>query len=144
MTFPQPSTAHARLSRQISELPALAAFIRQAATDWGLGEEIEFGMQLVAEELFTNMVKYGSGDPEVTVRLSADSEQLRMVFEDPGSTPFDPTTMPARDLDRPAHERRPGGLGVHLVRTYMDEFTYEHTGHTGITTVTRKLGRSRV
>lgn len=145
MTPPQPFEAHGRLRRQISQLPELVTFIRRAMRELGLGEEIEYGLQLVAEELFTNMVKYGAdGEPEVMVHLFADAQRLRMVFEDPGAHPYDPTMTPPRDLDRPAQERRPGGLGVHLVRTYMDEFSYEHTGSTGLTTVTKKLGPPHV
>jgi len=46
--------------RSLSELPALADFVRQTARAQRLEEEVEYGLQLAAEELFTNMVKYGA------------------------------------------------------------------------------------
>ena len=132
--------AHLRLQRAFSELPKLVEFLRSAARSFGLDDESEYGVQLVAEELFTNMVKYGAeGAPTVTVHLACSGDRVRMVFEDPGSHAFDPTQAKPRDLDLPTEKRRPGGLGVHLVRTYMDEFTYEHRGGTGYTTVSRKV-----
>lgn len=109
-----------------------------------MAEEVEYALQLVAEELFTNMIKYGAqGGPEVSVFLFREVGQIRMVFEDPGASPFDPTTTKPRDFDRPASMRRPGGLGMHLVRQYMDDFRYEHNGKAGITTVIRRLERPR-
>ena len=136
--------ARLQLPRSFSSLPTLTEFLRGAARSFGLDEESEYGVQLVAEELFTNMVKYGAeGGPNVTVCVACSDGRVRMVFEDPGTHPFDPTTAKPRDLDLPTEKRRPGGLGVHLVRTYMDEFTYEHRGGTGYTTVSRKVRTPR-
>lgn len=144
MNSHEPFVARVRLARSFTALANLAEFLRGAAGQAGLDEESEYGVQLVAEELFTNMVKYGAdGDPEVTVRLTVEGERLTMVFEDPGSRAFDPTVTTPRDLNLPTEQRRPGGLGVHLVRTYMDEFRYEHRGGTGYTTVSRKLRSQR-
>jgi serine/threonine-protein kinase RsbW len=77
------------------------------------------------------------------VWLSGDTTRVKLVLEERGVRPFDPTNIPARDIDKPASERRPGGLGVHLVRTLMDDFRYRH--HDGVTTITvsRKLGARR-
>jgi serine/threonine-protein kinase RsbW len=133
-----------RVRRSLAELTSLSDFIHHQATTQALGEEVEYGLQLVAEELFTNMVKYGKdGGPDIEVRLSGDARQVTMVFQDPGSRPFDPTETRPRDLEKPVQERRPGGLGVHLVRMYMDEFRYEHREGTGVTTVTKKLRNDR-
>jgi anti-sigma regulatory factor (Ser/Thr protein kinase) len=32
--------------------------------------------------------------------------------------------MPAPDLTGPAEERKPGGLGIHLIRQVMDQLIY--------------------
>ena len=131
--------------RSLSELPALADFVRQTARAQRLEEEVEYGLQLAAEELFTNMVKYGAeGAPEILVQLSGGALEVQMVFKDQGAHPFDPTCIQPRDFDKPAGERRPGGLGIHLVRSYMDEFRYEYCEGTGITTVIKRVGKSRV
>lgn len=144
MNSHDPVEAQLRLQRSFSELPRLVEFLRDRARSWGLDEESEYGIQLVAEELFTNMVKYGSdGDPTVTVHLACADGRIRMIFADPGTSVFDPTTATPRDLDQPAEKRRPGGLGVHLVRTYMDEFTYSHRDGTGYTTVSRLVRSPR-
>jgi len=145
MNSHEPIEAHLRMRRSLSELPALVDFLRGVARSLGLDDESEYGVQLVAEELFTNMVKYGAdGGPDVMVHLSREGERIRMVFEDPGSHPFDPTTARRRGLDLPTETRWPGGLGMHLGRTHRAEFRYEHRGGTGFTTVSRKVRSPRV
>jgi anti-sigma regulatory factor (Ser/Thr protein kinase) len=39
--------------------------------------------------------------------------------------PFDPKDAPMPRLDAPANERRPGGLGWHLIRELVDRIDYE-------------------
>jgi anti-sigma regulatory factor (Ser/Thr protein kinase) len=67
-----------------------------------------------------------------------------MVFVERGVERFDPTTQQPRDFDQPARLRRPGGLGVHLVKTYMDEFNYEHVDGQSTITVSKRLDPDRV
>lgn len=134
-----------RIGRSFSELASLSDFIHHVALAQNLAEDVEYGLQLVAEELFTNMVKYSpEGEPHIQVLISGDATEMQMVFEDKGVRPFDPTVTRPRDFDKPATERRPGGLGVHLVRTYMDDFRYEHKDGTSTITVVKKLGDSHV
>lgn len=134
-----------RIQRSFSELGSLTGFIHRVATAQKLAEDVEYGLQLVAEELFTNLVKYSpEGEPHIDVRISGDATELHMVFEDRGVKPFDPTATRPRDFDKPPQERRPGGLGVHLVRTYMDDFRYEHRDGTTTLTVVKRLGIGHV
>ena len=39
---------------------------------------------------------------------------------------FDPTTVPVVDTTLSAEERTPGGLGVFIVRSQMDDVVYSH------------------
>ena len=145
MGSPEAFRRSKRVGRMLSELASLVEFIHDVAGTQHLQEDLEYGLQLVAEEIFTNMVKYSpEGDPLIHVQISGDAEELQMVFEDKGVRPFDPTTTQPRDFDKPAAERRPGGLGVHLVRTYMDDLRYEHEQGTTRITVVKRLGQGRV
>ena len=83
---------------------------------------------LSIEELVANSIQYGKPDEDaapIHLELAATDEALRCWITDSG-VPFDPLTdVPAPDLDSPIEIRRVGGLGVYLVRTLMDEMTYE-------------------
>lgn len=87
-------------------------------------------VDLVVEELFTNMVKYGAGaDPgtEVRIDMAAIDGGVEVTLTDFGVEPFDVTLAPDADIDLPVAERRPGGLGLHLIRRLVDAWSYEYS-----------------
>ncbi|MCX7058625.1 MAG: ATP-binding protein, partial [Proteobacteria bacterium] len=53
----------------------------------------------------------------------AGEASVRMTLTD-DSPPFDPLSLATPDLDSPLEERNIGGLGLHLIRTMMDEVVY--------------------
>ena len=53
---------------------------------------------------------------------------------------FDPTTVPEPDLSIPALRRRPGGMGIHLIRLATDSIAHRpRRGGGNILTLTRSL-----
>jgi len=94
-------------------------------------ERIEPGVRttvdLVLEELFTNVVKYGhSGETPLRVDLTKVPDGVEVVFTDDDATPFDPTRAPEVDIEAPIEERRPGGLGLHLIRKLVESIEYRY------------------
>jgi serine/threonine-protein kinase RsbW len=41
--------------------------------------------------------------------------------------PFDITTAPDADVNLPIEQRRPGGLGLHIIRRLLDSIEYEYS-----------------
>ncbi|HMN39233.1 MAG TPA: ATP-binding protein [Phycisphaerales bacterium] len=64
-------------------------------------------------------------------------DALRIVIEDEAKQ-VSPETIKSRSLE----EIRPGGLGVHIIQTVMDEARYEKRGTTGmrLTMVKKRVG----
>lgn len=126
--------------KDLSSLEAIDGFVRSFASGHGLDDETVFTLNFVIEEIFTNMVKYQpAGKSDASVALSLDGRLLTVRLTDHGVEYFDPTARPAVDTGRPIEERTPGGLGVHLVRQYMDGFEYEYAGGNSIITLTKTL-----
>ena len=93
-----------------------------------------FQIHLVLEELAVNTVNYGfrdGGDPDegaIEILIEQEGDRLHIDYIDNG-TPFNPfEDAPKPDLDASVAERRIGGLGVHFVRTMMDEVGYKREG----------------
>ena len=107
--------------------------------DWP--DELVFRVNLALEELGLNIMDYGLEDAQqvIEITLTSDDDSLVIEIVDEGR-PFDPLTeAPAPDLDGPVEDRRVGGLGVHLVRTMMDDMQYRREqGKNRLTLVTRK------
>ncbi|MCY4041104.1 MAG: ATP-binding protein [Gammaproteobacteria bacterium] len=96
--------------------------------DWDVG--LIYQVQLVLEELAVNTVNYGFENDGgktagiIEIVISEDDDSIRIEYSDNGK-PFNPfEDAPEPDLDSDLAERRVGGLGVHLVRTMMDEASY--------------------
>ena len=103
-------------------------------------DELVFRVNLALEELGLNIMDYGleNAQQEIEITLTSDGDSLVIEIMDEGR-PFDPLTdAPTPDLDGPVESRRVGGLGIHLVRTMMDDMQYRREqGKNRLTLVTR-------
>jgi len=121
--------AEITLRIDLAELTTLAAFVDHFADEHGLPAAVAFQLNLVLDELVTNTIDYGhppgSARADATIRLRLDrvGDVVEAELVDAGA-PFDPRTLPDPDLTAPLETRRVGGLGVHLVRQYVDEIDY--------------------
>jgi anti-sigma regulatory factor (Ser/Thr protein kinase) len=127
--------------RDLSSLEPLFEFTADFAGTHRLDEDTVFAMNLAVEEMFTNMVKYGGGDDEVSVALGVHGGDLVIELVHPGAAPFDPLSARPVDPSRPLEERTPGGVGLHLVRSVMDDIAYEHRNGDARVKLTKHLGQ---
>ena len=91
-------------------------------------------LRVVAEEVLTNVAKYGfepDEAPAVELRVSLAHGAAVLEFRDRGR-PFDPLAEPAPDLELPPEDRPLGGLGLALVRALVDEAHYERDGDANV------------
>lgn len=129
-----------RFARSMAEIGRLQATVTAFCRDHGAAAAEIFACELAAEELFTNFVKYNQGGTEpIQLDLGVTAGVLTMTFTDQAVAPFDPAEAPVVDVTAPASQRRRGGLGLYLVRAYVDELKYEHTDGTLRVTATKKL-----
>jgi len=91
-----------------------------------LDPEAVWPVHVALDEVLSNVVRHGTGGRpnsliDVTFALEAGSLEVTVVDDGPE---WDPLTLPPPDTTAPLDARRPGGLGVHLVRNLMDRVTY--------------------
>jgi len=80
------------LKNSLSELDTLEQKLRQFANQLGLTEKCYHEINLVLEELFTNIISYGytdSAEHLITIAISHENGTLVMMIEDDG-VPFNP------------------------------------------------------
>ena len=90
--------------------------------------DMSFQVELALEEICGNIVNYGfegdGDDHAIEIVVDSEPNSLTMEIIDNGRA-FDPLTeTPEPDLDSAVSDRPIGGLGVHLVKTFMDELLY--------------------
>lgn len=102
-----------------------------------------FAILLGIEEIYTNFVKYNpNGSDKIEVVIDCHEDRVVVVLVDFDSHHFDPREAPPAKLEMPLHERKPGGLGIHIVKQMMNKVEYSYTGRVSKITLTRMLGGS--
>jgi serine/threonine-protein kinase RsbW len=129
-----------RFQRDLSSLPELSRFVADFLTHHGLSPSNAYDLDLILEELFTNVLKYGSGKDEVLVGLTRDDSLITIaVREFDAAKAYDITRAPEPDVTRPIAERKVGGLGIHMVRQLAETIRYEYKDRVSTTTITKKV-----
>ena len=109
----------------------------------GLDPDVEADLNIAAEEMLTNVVRHGQlpGDGEaIRVKVAVTPAEARIEIEDCGA-PFNPIEYPPPNIHASLDERKPGGLGILMVRKMMDETRYEWRDGWNCFLMVRKLNR---
>lgn len=115
------------IPRSIDALERIFDFLEEELASHQVEASTAFKVKLAAEEVFTNLVRHQKGSAEqIEIQVDIDGESVVLRLVDVDSAPFDPASIPAVDIERPIAEREPGGLGLYLVETMLDEVVYEH------------------
>jgi anti-sigma regulatory factor (Ser/Thr protein kinase) len=113
--------------KALSSLDGLFAFLGGFVEEHRLGPDLDFCLSFVLEEIFTNMVKHNTGSShEIQVALRHLGDEVVVELTELDVDPFDPDAVEAVPVDAPLEQRRPGGLGLHLVKSLADRLTYEY------------------
>lgn len=121
--------------RRMESLAILVDLVREFLRNEKLSEDAAFDIDLVIEELFTNLVRHARGEGDVEVEIERAPGQVRITLRASEASPFDPTAAPRVNVSLPMEQRRAGGLGIHFVHLLCSVFRYEWTEGVGTTLV---------
>lgn len=98
--------------------------------------------QVAFDELLTNIVDYAHTDDddhaiEVLLRLADGRMEAEVVDCGAPFNPLEDSQLP--DIELEIDDRPVGGLGIHLVRTLMDEVSYRREGERNRLLLTKRL-----
>lgn len=127
MRRPELATQRSEFPRVLSALSGLLDLLGKAFERYDVDSRTAFWVALAAEEVFTNMIRHNrSSDDRISMDLGITETRISVRLTDYGVPPFDPMTAPVVDTTLSAEERTPGGLGVFIVRSQMDDVAYSH------------------
>ena len=104
-------------------------------------------MQVCLEELMSNIVRHGkersnsswpsgprSDHLTIAIAIDANADRITMIVED-NARPFDLGKAIAKKIDQPLDQLEPGGLGIHLIKSFSSAMEYQRTEHGNRVTV---------
>ncbi|MFQ5411733.1 MAG: ATP-binding protein [Phycisphaerae bacterium] len=121
------NTIELNIHSNAQSLPIVRSAVERTARAEGFSEDEAHSLCLAIDEALAYVIRHGYDNQEdqpITIKLSPVTSPdgrsgIAVEVRDKGRQ-VDPETISGRPLD----ELRPGGLGVHIIRTVMDECDY--------------------
>ncbi|MBL7151920.1 MAG: SpoIIE family protein phosphatase [Candidatus Omnitrophica bacterium] len=129
------------LKNKLSELSGLAQEVSRFGKDNNLSKEIIHDLNLSLEEIISNTINYGYKDSaghQISVEVALSGSIITVKITD-DAQPFNPLQASAPELEKPPSERKPGGMGVHLVRNLMDKIEYKREEGRNILLISKNI-----
>ncbi len=108
-------------------LAMIRDFVTNIAEQAGLTPGEVAQIELAVDEACANVMEHAYGrdiTKEVSVRATLDGDAVEINVIDTGQG-FDPATVKQLELDKLISNRKSGGLGMRLMKKFMDEVHYE-------------------
>ncbi|MFC4352472.1 ATP-binding protein [Fodinicurvata halophila] len=119
-----------RLTNDLSDLDRLAEEVGAFCATEGIEQSEALQLNLVLEEIFTNIVSYGYEDArahEIVVTLESTDGGIRAQVIDDAKA-FNPLEVDAADTSSSVEDRQIGGLGLHFLRKMTRDQSYWRKG----------------
>ncbi len=120
------------LSSRLEDIPLFADELELWGETHGLPRKVINSVNLMLDELITNIVKYGyKGQPDgkIELHIALVEESIDVTVRDYGP-PFNLLDVKEPDVSQDLEERSVGGLGIFFVRQLADQIFYRRDGDT--------------
>lgn len=122
-----PAQYEIRLPSHTENLEIIREFVFKIITRVGINEEDASKIELAVDEACTNVMKHAYGGEStnpIDVAIKIDYKKVTIVVTDHGKG-FNPKLVEIPNMKEYLAEMRVGGLGIYLMRSLMDEVTYD-------------------
>jgi anti-sigma regulatory factor (Ser/Thr protein kinase) len=99
-------------------LSMIRDFVRSIGTQSGMGDLEVARLEMAMEHAYSS-----DSTKEVSIQATVDETALRVVVVDTGKG-FDPAAVEQKKLEDLISAKRTGGLGMRLIKSFMDEVHY--------------------
>lgn len=130
------------IKNQLSEIEKIVDAIALLSKEWSLPIKINNHLNLICEEVFSNIVFYAFSDnKEHTIHMEFQKEKHTLVIQitDNGKQ-FDVLNYEGKpNINASAEERAIGGLGIHILKTLVDSAEYSRKGNLNIVKLKKEI-----
>ena len=118
--------ANLSITSQTKNLTFVREYVSSAAKNVGFDELTIDNIIIAVDEACTNIIKHAyknNPDNPIDVSITFDNNKFNIILKDKGKS-FDPNTIPSPNMNEYFKQYKVGGLGIHLMKTLMDEVVY--------------------
>ena len=110
----------------LDDLTAIRQFVESTVTAVHPNPNAVSELIIALNEAVTNIIVHGyRGQPgPIEIVVESSDRLLRVRLRDQAPV-FDPTSAPVPDVTLPLEQRPLGGLGVHMMRQFVDNLQYQ-------------------
>ncbi len=131
------------IKNDLFEIESAQEKINAFAEEFDIPVPVAMKLKLICGEILNNVISYAYRDEaehDIETRVELAGKRLTVTITDDG-VPFNPLSAAPPDTDLPLEEREIGGLGIHLVRTLVDDVSYHRRIDKNVLTMTIHLER---
>ena len=119
--------AEQSFTRSIDTLKQVYNFAEGILEAGNIANDVRFSIHLALEELFVNLVTYNTaGEQDIVIEVDTHDGAVTVTMTDFEAEDFDVTKSRDVDIEASLEERKPGGLGLHLIQHMVDTLEYDH------------------
>lgn len=115
------------IQNSIPEISRMSHWLADSLASYGLSNSVQFRIDLCANEAITNIISYAypdNGFHEINIKLSLSANIATLHIEDDGIA-FNPLLAPENPHPKSLADAKIGGLGIDLIKHYVDNFNYK-------------------
>lgn len=108
-------------------LQLIREFVVNIAAKSGFKDEQQEQIALAVDEACTNVIKHAhkfNANRLIDIQVLTDPRKMQITISDKGKG-FDTGSLEQPDIQKFVKEQRHGGLGIYLMKTLMDEVSYD-------------------
>lgn len=133
LTVDQPDCRAFVLNKQ--SFDSITAYIGEKCREAGCGDEAIGHITIASSEILANIDSYCyDNGGEVEILTKCRDRRMTVVFRDNGA-PFNPLSVKEPDVTVALKKRKPGGLGIYIVRKLMSDVSYTYQNGQNVLTI---------
>ncbi|MDA3890788.1 MAG: ATP-binding protein [Salinivirgaceae bacterium] len=130
------------IANQLSEIRNIVNILDDLAIEWGMSKKLKNQLNLVVEEVVSNIMKYAYPDENnhlITLEFCNEGNYIEIKVVDDGKTFnfLEAKTQP--DIEASVDDRKVGGLGIHLINSIMDSVDYKRIDNKNVLILTKNI-----
>ena len=114
---------------------SVTQYVTEKCAEAGCDDETVGKLEIATSEILANIESYAyENGGELEILTKSRDRRMTIIFKDRGK-PFNPLLVQEPDVNMPLTERKPGGLGVFIVKKLVSETSYTYENGQNILTI---------